>query len=378
MSHTDRLDIGSPSTLFATAIRAGRSRLATTQVSVKIPVTLPPPPEVVKEGESRYADRADELQRSDPMMQAWMWRAGLVSASVVLSMTMVLAQQTALYYCPMHPDVTSSAPAACVRCAMALVPGDPYDLREYLLDVEMAPRAPRAGQPVRLRFTVRHPSTRAVVHTFATVHEKPFHLFVISRDLETYDHIHPEEQPDGSYVVDATLPRAGDYRLFADFLPLGGAPQVISRVITTAGFKGDLLASHAPLAADSVLRRTVGDVTVSLTLPEGGLVAGREETLRYQLEDARTGAPITDLEPYLGAFGHALVMSGDTMHYVHAHPTELLPHVGADEVAPGGPSLTFKALLPKPGPYRVWTQIKRRGEVSTVPFTVSVDSSTRR
>ena len=123
---------------------------------------------------------------------------------------------------------------------------------------------------------------------------------------------------------------------------------------------------------------TSGDMAVTLTLPDGGLVAGREETLRYQLEDARTGAPLTDLEPYLGAFGHALVMSADTMHYVHAHPVELLPHVGADEVPPGGPALTFKALLPKPGAYRIWTQIKRRGQVSTVPFTVTADSPTRR
>lgn len=311
-------------------------------------------------------------------MDTFIWRAAVGSAIVTLSMTVALAQQAALFYCPMHPDITSATPASCVRCAMALVPGDPYDLREYLLDVEMTPRAPRAGAPVRLRFTVRHPSTRVLVRDFATVHEKPYHLFVISRDLGSYEHVHPEEQPDGSYVVDVTLPRPGDYRLFSDFLPLGGAPQVISRVITTAGFAGDLVASHAPLAVDTTVRRTVGDVAVTLTLPEGGLVAGREETLWYQLEDARTGAPITDLEPYLGAFGHALVMSGDTMHYVHAHPTELLPHVGANEVPPGGPSLTFKALLPKPGPYRIWTQIKRHGEVSTVPFTVHVDSPTRR
>jgi hypothetical protein len=297
---------------------------------------------------------------------------------VVQSIAPALAQQSAMYYCPMHPDVTSTVPASCVRCTMAMVPGDPYDLREYLLDVEMTPRAPRPGQPVRLRFTVKHPSTRALVHDFATVHEKPYHLFVISRDLETYEHVHPEKQPDGTYMVDATLPRPGDYRLFSDFLPLGGAPQVISRVITTAGFKGDLLSSHPPLVPDTTLRKTSGDMAVTLTLPAGGLVAGREETLRYQLEDARAGSPIADLEPYLGAFGHALVMSADTMHYVHAHPVELLPHVGAEAVPPGGPSLTFKALLPKPGPYRIWTQIKRRGQVSTIPFTVNADSPTTR
>ena len=88
--------------------------------------------------------------------------------------------------------------------------------------------------------------------------------------------------------------------------------------------------------------------------------------------DAATGAPIADIEPYLAAFGHTLVLSEDTLHYVHAHPVELLPDDRA--AAAGGPDLTFKAMLPKPGRSRVWTQLKRRGVVSTVSFTVAVAS----
>ena len=287
--------------------------------------------------------------------------------------------QATLYYCPMHPDVTAATPDKCVRCGMALVVGDPFDLREYVLDVETTPRAPRAGEPFRLRFTVRHPSTHAVVDTFALVHDKPYHLFVISQDMTSYDHIHPEQQPDGAYAIDVTLPRPGYYRLFSDFLPVGGAPQVIPRVIVTAGFTSDLAASQAQLAPDTTLRQTAGDMAVTLALPSTGLVAGREETLRYRIEDARTGAAVTDVEPYLGAFGHTLVMSADTLQYVHAHPVELLPDAAMGPTQPvGGPMLTFKAMLPKPGRYRLWTQIKRRGVVSTAAFTVDVASPASR
>ena len=284
-----------------------------------------------------------------------------------------------LYYCPMHPDVTSAAPDKCMRCGMTLVAGDPYDLREYLLDVETTPRAPRPSQPVRLRFTVRHPSTRAVIDKFALVHEKPYHLFVISQDMEFYDHIHPEQQSDGAYAIELTLPRPGYYRLFSDFLPVGGAPQVIPRVIATAGFTGDLASSQSRLVPDAILRKTLGDLAVTLSLPSTGLAAGREETLRYRVEDAKTGAPFTDVEPYLGAFGHTLVMSADTLQYVHAHPVELLPDASAGSIQPaGGPALTFKAMLPKAGRYRLWTQIKRRGVVSTVQFTLDVASAASR
>jgi len=253
---------------------------------------------------------------------------------------------------------------------MALV-GGAVEPRDYAVEIETAPRAPRAGQPLRLRFTVRHPSRSAVVRDFAIVHDKPYHFFVISQDLEEYQHLHPQPQPDGSLLVDVTLGRPGYYRLYSDFLPLGGTPQVVPGVLVTADAGTDLASSRARLVPDDVRRRVEGGMVATLELPPTGLVAGREEKLALHVHDAATGAPVTDLEPYLGAYGHALVMSEDTLHYVHAHPIE---QVVPGRVAAGGPDLTFKALLPKPGRYRIWAQVKRAGTVSTLPFTVEASS----
>jgi hypothetical protein len=300
-----------------------------------------------------------------------------VGAMLLLLASSVIAQST-IFYCPMHPDVTATAAGKCLRCGMALVPGDPYDLREYRLDLQMQPQAPEPGQALRLRFTVKHPSSLAVVDNFAVVHDKPFHLFVIGQDLESYDHVHPEQQADGSYEIQLTLPKAGYYRLYADFLPIGGAPQVISRVIATANFDGGLAASQARLTPDTTLRKVIDGTAVTLTLPSDGLVAGREETLRFRVEDANSGVPVTDLEPYLGAFGHTLVISADTLQYSHGHPVELLPEGSEARPTAGGPTLTFKTTLPQPGRYRMWTQIKRRGHVSTVQFTVDAASPSSR
>ena len=227
-----------------------------------------------------------------------------------------------------------------------------------------------AGHPFQLQLLVRDATNSSVVRDFVEVHEKRFHLFMISQNLEHYAHLHPHQREDGAWVVDMVVPQAGHYKIYSDFLPEGGTPQVIARPLAAAGPGGTLTSSPARLIPDRVLRKTVDSMTVSLTLPDEGLVAGREATFTYRVMDAATGAPVTEIEPYLGAWGHSLVVSEDTNHVVHAHPLESLPH--GIHGKRGGPELTFKALLPVAGHYRIWTQIKRAGEISTAVFTVVV------
>lgn len=281
----------------------------------------------------------------------------------------------AVYACPMHPDVTAAAPGTCPRCGMALARMDPFDAREYDVEAETVPAAVRPGRPFRLRLTVREPRSHAVVRDFATVHDKRFHLFVISQDLDHYAHVHPAQQEDGSWTLDVAVPRAGYYKLYSDFLPAGGTPQVVALPLVTAGYQGDLASAGASLVPDRVLRTRAGDMAVELAVPEDGLAAGREERFAFHLTDRRTGAPVTDIEPYLAAWGHSLLVSEDTQSVVHAHPVEPVPL--EDPAARGGPTITFKALFPKAGRYRLWTQMKRHDEVVTAMFTLGVASPTQ-
>lgn len=274
----------------------------------------------------------------------------------------------------MHPDVTAATAGTCPRCGMTLSLMDPFDAREYLVDVATTPAPLRSGERFQLRLTVREPKSGAVVTQFGTVHDKRFHLFVLSQDLEHYAHVHPEQATDGSWSLDATLPRPGYYKLYADFLPVGGTPQVVALPLVTAGFRGDLASSSATLVADRELTRVAGDMRVELVLPDGPLVAGREETFAFHLKDLKTGAPVADIESYLAAWGHTLLVSEDTRAVVHAHPVELVPD---DPAARGGPVITFKALFPKAGMYRMWTQMQRHGQVVTARFTVAVHSPVR-
>jgi hypothetical protein len=277
-------------------------------------------------------------------------------------------QAPSAYMCPMHPDVMTSEPGKCPRCNMDLVAGDPLSLPDFRLQVETTPRVLSPGKPTTFRFTVHHPVTGEQVRDFAIVHDKLFHLFIISRDLQEFAHIHPEKHADGSFTIAHTLPKAGHYTLYADFLPMGGGAQITGYPFSTVGVETDLVAAGARITPDAVFEKSVDAVKVELITERVTLLGGEDVDLIFRFSDAATATPITDLEKYLGAFGHLVILSEDMTEYVHAHPRE---ETQPDPNAPisGGPEVIFDATLPKPARYRAWLQFQRGGRLTTVTFT---------
>jgi Heavy metal binding domain len=267
-----------------------------------------------------------------------------------------------LYVCPMHPDVHGAPGEKCKKCGMALVATGRDRFEPSVLDVEVVPRALKAGQSGTVRLTVRDPVTRAIVQDFENVHERPFHLFIVSHDLSYFSHVHPELGRDGSLRVPFTPPRPGAYQLFADFMPRGGTPQLVQRSFVTAGHDGLVEPVHLTLDLAAKVER---GVRVELQLPADGLVAGRRQMFRVHLTGAATGEPVTDLQLYLGSWGHVLIVSEDLGEAVHSHPMD-------DFSDKGGPRIVFDALFPRAGVYRLWAQFQRAGQVFVAPFTVSV------
>ena len=73
------------------------------------------------------------------------------------------APPSAAYVCPMHPDVVSRLSGTCRRCRMTLVPTDPFDAREFLIDIAVQPAALHAGDVIPGDDGVaRHPSVERV------------------------------------------------------------------------------------------------------------------------------------------------------------------------------------------------------------------------
>jgi len=270
------------------------------------------------------------------------------------------AEDRAEYICPMHPDVRGRAGDVCRKCGMRLVAA-PADYTTFPIDFDLLPPALQPNQKARVRFFVRNPTTGAVVRRFETVHERVFHLFVVGRDLDYFAHVHPVLRRDGALDVDIAVPRPGAYQLIADFLPEGGGPQLVQRAFVTAGFTG--LLGTVPAIAQDLGDKTDGNLRVHLTPPDPR--ARREQLLTFELRDPITGAPIEDLEPFLGAAGHLLVVSDDFGAVFHSHPVAA---VSSDR----GPTIVFQLLFPQAGMYRLWAQFQRAGRVATTSFSVNV------
>jgi hypothetical protein len=268
------------------------------------------------------------------------------------------AAQSAVYMCPMHPDVRGKAGDRCERCGMELV-ATAADYSPYELGVELIPRALKPDQLGRVRFSVTDPKTGARVRRFESVHERVFHLFVLSRDLSYFAHVHPDLRNDGRLEADIAVPRPGAYQLIADFVPSGGPPQLVQRAFVTAGYDGPLNA--VPALMPDLDPKTINGMRVELVPPDPR--AGREQLLTFELRDEKTHAPVDDLEPFLGASGHLLIASADLSVVFHSHPV-------AEVSSANGPTVVFQVMLPRPGTYRMWAQFQRHGQVATVPFTV--------
>lgn len=245
---------------------------------------------------------------------------------------------------------------------MALVPIPDRSGASYWLDAEAEPSAVPVGRPVRLRLTVRDRATDDAVTSLDVIHERPIHLFVVSHDLSYFDHVHPEAGKDGAFEIGVTLPKPGAYRLVADVLPTGAAPQTLQHTIVTAGATVPLVPFRAEPAGE--ILESVRDGVRARLVPKDAR-AGGDAHLGLELADAATGAPVTDLEPYLGAWGHMLLAHTSLHDVAHSHP-----YLG--ETSPGGPTVTFQTLFARPGWYRVWTQVQRGGRVLTFGFTVRV------
>jgi hypothetical protein len=218
----------------------------------------------------------------------------------------------------------------------------------YALSSVTAPGA--VGEPGELRLALTGPDG-APLRDYDVVHDKQLHLVVVRRDATQFRHVHPTLGSDGTWTIPWTWSQAGSYRVFADFDPAGEQGQLT--LGTDVQVAGELVPQPLPPTTRTA---QVDGYTVTL---EGDLAAGVEQPLTFTV--SRDGQPVTDLEPYLGAYGHLVALRAGDLAYLHVHP----------EGATGsGPQVRFAAQAPSPATYRLFLDFQHEGTVRTAELTL--------
>lgn len=210
-----------------------------------------------------------------------------------------------------------------------------------------------AGHAMTWRFRILG-RDGAAVRSFERDQTKLLHLIVVRSDLLAYQHLHPTLGADGTFAVRLRLGQPGRFRAIADFTT-GSVRYALGTTLTAAG-----PARSAPLPAQSTTASAEG-YRISLARP-AALRARDEAPLTFAV--TREGRPVTNLEPYLGAYGHLVALHAPDLAYSHVHPT-------GQDLAHG--RITFHAELPAAGAYRLFVQFRAGGQVHTAAFTQHTD-----
>lgn len=227
----------------------------------------------------------------------------------------------------------------------------------YALDLASAGYRTGAQQ---LTFRITGPDGKPVT-SYRTSHEKKLHLIAVRRDFSGFQHVHPKLDPaTGTWSVGLNL-APGTWRVYTDFVPAGGSDGLtLATEILVPGDPGEQSLPHPQRTAQ------VDGFTVTAT---GSLVAGQHSMLDFRV--TKDGKPVTDLQPYLGAYGHLVALREGDAAYLHVHPDG----EPGDGTTKPGPRIGFGAEVPSATRYHLYLDFRVDGVVHTAQFALDAHRS---
>jgi hypothetical protein len=226
-----------------------------------------------------------------------------------------------------------------------------------LADVETDATSDKAG---KLTFHVEL-ENGATASSFESDRGKSMHLYLVTKDLGTYRHLHPTRDALGNWTADVPPLPGGPLHVVTSFIANDAAGEshalTLGADIAIDGASPNAVELPAPAA-----RTKVDGYTVTLA---DGLAAGVEAKLNLTI--TKEGKPAA-LEPYLDSWSHTSVFSSSSLAHAHLHPAQEWK-----EGAEPPEILTFVWTPPAAGTYRFFIEFMADGKLHRADFTRSVD-----
>jgi hypothetical protein len=232
-----------------------------------------------------------------------------------------------------------------------------------------------AGRPTKITFVVTIPGGRPLT-TYKTGPgpHTGVHLIIVRDDLAFIIHDHPPVGATGVLRQTVTFPAPGPYRVLVDIYPNipGGQPnfQLYRNVRVAGHYRPRPL---PPFKADQVIDGYHVDMQ-----GRPKIHAIQAMFVHVDVTDPH-GAPVRFV-PWFGALAHAIFFRRGSLDYVHTHVcAPNAPNcasifgparITGRSSAPG--KITLGVLLPVPGTWRLFLQMKLHGRVVSAPYTLQV------
>ena len=277
-----------------------------------------------------------------------------------------------------------------------------------------------AGKPVNLMFHLTdakgEPFTDLMIH-----HERILHILIVSENLQTIGHIHPEDfesrdmlaELEGVYTVQFTFPYSGRYIVAIDamttdaeytkhlYVDVTGDKEMpefstdIRREKMVVGYTeegGDRFTKSVSITE----KKGASKYMVKMSVPDK-IKVGEMVHITYHFTHG--GKPVTDLVPFLDAPMHFAIVSNRLDGILHTHGTvpmgsmhdklkkdsshanhkmrEKTPTTGHkhEGITPDkfGPSVMLMTTFTEAGIYQIFGQVKHRDQILFPTFMVKVE-----
>lgn len=251
----------------------------------------------------------------------------------------------------------------------------PDSANRYTVTMSTDPSNPQPNQDVTLRFSVFDSSSGNRVTFFNTINAKQMHLFIVNNDLSYFAHILPtHSEVEEDFIITTQFPKNGMYHLYLQFLPLNGYEQQDAFSLPVGQFSDQSAFSKAKPDSDKV--KKFGKYAVSVNthgeLTAAGMSLG-QQIISLTVDNAKTGKPVTTLEPYLGSFGMLTLINEKTFEIIHAPMSNTLQTSSNT----AGPIINFtpKAVYGQftPGIYQAFAELYPDNHPFIAKFTMKIN-----
>lgn len=226
---------------------------------------------------------------------------------------------------------------------------------EDRITIEPVIQGPYNAGAIQYRFDIFDENSNRTVgeNDLVESHTKKLHLVVYDASLIQFTHVHPTF--DGNqWSADLNLPVNGTYFIWAQGQLQDGTE--FSTYVKAQIQNGASEIQRLPLGD----HRTNSDHGTVLTLDSTKVKAGKMVMINFEISREDGSAP--ELTPYLGAFAHVIAVPPDGDELIHVHPMAgNQPNTGM-----------LHATFPREGDYRIWVQFNDKGELKTIPLSITV------